>query len=140
MFSCSLYQLKCWNYCYHSNDSICLFHIKCTLLQFIHKTVGVSHSNPLHKPDDTLSFDCALHFYTVFLHSYSLNKCMHLPCVFECLFMFELPHAFWTKINKICKREFSVCLTKQVQSWISALQLATYWTNARKTFASFSKK
>ena len=46
--------------------------------------------NPLLKPDETLTIDCISHFHSAVLLSCSLYSCIHLECVFECLFMFEL--------------------------------------------------
>ena len=57
--------------------------------------------------------------------------------VYWCL---SWPHAFWTKINRICKREFSGCPRKQVRSWLLPLQLATYLKDTEKAFANSSKK
>ena len=60
----------------------------------------------MHKPDDTLTIRCFLHFHTVVLFSCLPNSCMHLACVLECLCL-SWSHAFWTENNKIYKREFS---------------------------------
>ena len=54
-----------------------------------------------------LTIDCILHFHTVALLSCSLSSCIHLACVFECLFMFELAARILDKINKIYKQECS---------------------------------
>ena len=62
--------------------------------------------NSLHKPDDTLTFDCILYVLTAVLLSSSVHSYMHLGCVFECLCL-SWPNAFWTKMNRIYKQKIS---------------------------------
>ena len=61
----------------------------------------------MHKPDDILAIDCTLDFNTAVLLSCSIHSCMYLACVFECFFIFDLQHTFWTKIYRIYKHGFS---------------------------------
>ena len=85
---------------------------------FVKLLILVIQKNPLYKSEDTLT----IHDNSSL--SSSLRSCMHLTCVFECLY---LNWPFWTKINRIYKRDFQVCPRKQ---------LATYWTGAKNNLHS----
>ena len=74
---------------------------------WIIKLLMLITTNPLDKTNETFNIYCTLYFHTVVLLSCSLHSYMHL---FKFLFMFELAASiFWTKINRIYKREFSMC-------------------------------
>ena len=66
-----------------------------------------------------------------------LHSSMHLACVFLVFVYVWAGHThFGQKLTESTNENFQVCPRKQVWSWIHALQLATYWTEAVKTFAS----
>ena len=59
---------------------------------------------------------------------------IHLAYVFVCLCLCRTH--FEQKLTESTNENFQVCLRKQVQSWIFALQIAAYCTEAEETFAS----
>ena len=93
---------------------------------WIIKLLMLITTNPLDKTNETLNIYCTLYFHTVVL----LHSCMHL---FKFLFMFELAASiFWTKINRIYKREFS-CVSNQTSPILDPR------TSTEKTLASLFK-
>lgn len=93
--------------------------------------------NLLHKPNDMLTIDCTLQFHTAVLFSCSLHSCKHLAlCVWVFVYVLAGRTLFGQKLTEPANGNFQLCLRKQVRSWITALQLATYWTDAKKTFAT----
>ena len=97
--------------------------------------------NPLHKPDDTFTIDCSLHFHTAILFSCLLHSCMHLACVFEgFVYVWAGRTHFIQKLTESTNGDFQVRPRKKVRFWITALQPATHWTKAKKIFVSSSKK
>ena len=64
---------------------------------------------------------------------------MHLACVFECLCL-SWPHSFSTKINRICKREFS-SVSKETSPTLDPLVSTSNILNRRiKNLCQFVQK
>ena len=88
----------------YSKEAIFLFHIKCKLLQFIHKTFAFSDYNKsLVKTRFTA-------FFTSIMMSHSTARYIAVSilrvCLSVCLYLSWLL-ALWTKINRIYIQEFS---------------------------------
>ena len=97
---------------------------------WIIKLLMLITTNPLDKTNETFNIYCTLYFHTVVLLSCSLHSYIHL---FKFLFMFELTASiFWTKINRIYKREFS-CVSNQASPILDPR------TSTEKTLTSLFK-
>ena len=87
----------------YSKEVIFLFHIKCKLLQFIHKTFAVSDYNK------SLAKTRFTAFFTSIMMSCSAARYIAVSilraCLSVCLYLSWL-RTFWTKINRIYNQEF----------------------------------
>ena len=84
-----------------------------------------------------LTINCISHFHTAVFLSCSLHDCMHLACVF--VYIWAGRTHFGQILTESTNENFYVRPRKQVESWIPALQLATYWLEEEKNCKDFSK-
>ena len=112
----------------YRKDNIFLFHIRFKLLQFINQMICWLLT----------SFFTSIRLLCSIVARY-IASCTLYTCLSACL-CFSWSHAFWIRINKTYKQEFSSVCEETSLILDLTLQLATYWTDTENTFAILSKK
>ena len=109
-------------------DNIFLFRIRFKLRQFINQMICWL----------LISFFTSIRLLCSIVARY-IAQCILCACLSVCL-CFSWSHAFWIRINKTYKQEFSSVCEETSLILDPTYQLATYWTDTENTFTISSKK